>query len=186
MLEITRLFVLDGRYARKSAPRVAAGRLQFRFAARSIRQRASRRREVGRLTVGAAFKRGDDDDAASRRAGTAGGRPHRAAVCQATRLAAARDCRNGRPENSITWASLSPALRRSRTSTRRSCASGASESSIDWFWHTMQRNSLDTRPRALPAPDRASTSSGCDGVDRRRAATSARQQHENRPLQPSR
>src|SRR3954447_13685196 len=48
----------------------------------------------------------------------------------------------------MTWLSLSPAVRRSRTSTRKSFASGASESSIDWFWHTMQRSSwLSARAR---------------------------------------
>ena len=73
-------------------------------------------------------------------------------------------------------ASLSPAARRSRTSTRRSRASSALLSSIDWFWQTRQRSSCEIlRARASSAGSLSISpgSTAWAGERARKRATSA-------------
>ena len=67
--------------------------------------------------------------------------PARAAACAAEARAQQHELAVAGLDEGQHGASLSPAARRSRTSTRRSRASSALQSSIDWFWHTRQRSS---------------------------------------------
>ena len=95
-----------------------------------------------------------------RAAGSAPARSTTARCRPRTADAAARNRRSGSGYRRSTCSFVSPAFRRSRTSTRRSCARSASESSIDWLRHTRQRNSWPmSRARASSAGS-ASISSG--------------------------
>ena len=132
----------------------AAARLRPAFAAQDFRNAGFLgRREDRRLPVrGAAAAPRMTIMTTMPMSRTAGGSPKAPPCARTAAAGAARTRHSGRRGNRAPARSLSPALMRSRTRTRKSCASGASESSIDSFWHTMQRNSLDSaRARASSA-----------------------------------
>ena len=114
-------------------------------------------------------------------------RSHGRGWCPRRPAAAARTRRSAGPRSPAPPRSVSPALRRSRTSTRRSLARGASESSMDWFWHTRQRRPAEMSRARRSRTGSFRTSSGwtasADG--KRQEGRDRRCQGAHRPTPPA-